>query len=580
MWSRLRSLPFPIALSALIMAVAGGIALATAQESQPTDPTLAPFAEQVEVRVVNVDVVVTDRDGQPVGGLTREDFVVLEDGRPQPITNFYVVDGIRVRGGDAGAEWEPITADSSFRRRILLLIDNNFVTKPHRDNAVNALHDYLNAKFDGTYEWGVIAVGDEVQVLEPFTSDKLRLRAALDRIKAMPTNLSRYRADREVLNDPVRVRLSQRGAASREMSGDLTDDISKSMRFESRTSAARNLQACERTAGAMIEAFRAYGHLDGKKILVWVTGGVPMLPEYGFQSGGGGGASDDGGLLEGVSGDPQLAKTQQELRQLMDRVAHEANAAQFKVYPVKVTGVQVQIAQLDPSFRSSGASINESAYSAPVEVDDNDSAQLAVALGTGGLYLTSNAVLESFDKVDRDTSTYYSLGFSPTHPDDGAFHKIAVEVKRPGLTVRARRGYVDLDEDDRLEQYLSSPLTYPKDKGTLPVTLDLQVRGPWSFQAMSSMPAKKITFVEDGEFLVGRVHIYMAIHDRAGQLVDMVRQTQDVRFPAAMKRDYMAGDFNYGLRFKLKQKGEYTISVTLRDEVTDEMGTALKSLTM
>jgi hypothetical protein len=42
----------------------------------------------------------------------------------------------------------------------------------------------------------------------------------------------------------------------------------------------------------------------------------------------------------------------------------------------------------------------------------------------------------------------------------------------------------------------------------------------------------------------------------------------------------MAGDFNYGLRFKLKQKGDYTISVTLRDEVTDEMGTALKSLTM
>ena len=264
----------------------------------------------------------------------------------------------------------------------------------------------------------------------------------------------------------------------------------------------------------------------------------------------------------------------------MDQVALEANAAQFKVYPVKVTGVQVQIAQLDPSYRSSGASINEGAFSAPIEVDDNDSAQLTVALGTGGLYLTSNAVLDSFDRVDRDTSTYYSLGFSPTHPDDGAFHKIKVEVNKPGLTVRARRGYVDLDEDDRLEQYLASPLTYPKDKGTLPVTLDLQVRGPWTFLATSSMPAKKITFVEDGEFLVGRVHIYMAIHDRAGQLVDLVRQTQDVRFPAAMRRDYMAGAFNYGLRFKLKQKGDYTISVTLRDEVTDEMGTAFKSLTM
>ena len=277
MSSRLPSRTLPIVLT---LAVAGGIALA-AQDEPPAPPALAPFAEEVEVRVVNVDVVVTDQDGQPVGDLTREDFVIYEDGKPQPITNFYVVDGIRVRSGGPGVEWEPVGADSSFRRRILLLVDNNFVNKPQRDNAINALHDYLNAKFDGTYEWGVIAVGDEVQVLEPFTSDKLRLRAALDRIKGMPTNLSRYEPEREVLNDPVRVRMSQRNAASREVSGDLTDDISKSTRFESRTAAARNLQASKRTAGAMIEAFRAYGHLDGKKILVWVTGGVPMLPEYG-----------------------------------------------------------------------------------------------------------------------------------------------------------------------------------------------------------------------------------------------------------------------------------------------------------
>src|SRR6476620_11665513 len=58
--------------------------------------TQMPVIESIEVRVVNVDVVVTDRDGKPVTGLTKEDFEILEDKRPQKITNFY-----EVRGGES-----------------------------------------------------------------------------------------------------------------------------------------------------------------------------------------------------------------------------------------------------------------------------------------------------------------------------------------------------------------------------------------------------------------------------------------------------------------------------------------------
>src|SRR5205809_6935145 len=49
------------------------------------------LVETIEVRVTNVDVVVTDRAGNPVHGLTRDDFELLENGKPQTITNFYEV---------------------------------------------------------------------------------------------------------------------------------------------------------------------------------------------------------------------------------------------------------------------------------------------------------------------------------------------------------------------------------------------------------------------------------------------------------------------------------------------------------
>lgn len=563
-------------VAAVALALLGPLGPAVAQAPPAEEPRT--FVESVDVRVVNVDVVVTDKDGQPVQGLERADFRVLEDGKPQEITNFYRVEGPRVQAGDRG-EWEVIAADSSFRRRVILLVDNNFILEPERDRAVAALQGYLDQKFDGSYEWAVVAVGDDVRVLEPFTADKLRVRAALDRVAAMPTFGSRYRMERYILNDPVRVRNAQRQAAATrgEFPGSNSDDgamdLQESMRFESKVAIAKTVQAFERTTTAMVQAFRAYANLPGNKVLVWITGGVPMLPEYGFQ---GEASTPRGGTS---SRDSELREYQTELRKLVDSVAYEANAAQFKVYPVKATGLKPQIPQADVDFRSSGATYSEAAMNSTVEVDDDDTAQLSLALGTGGLYLTSNRTIDNYETVDRDTTAYYSLGYRPSRPEDGKFHDVKVVVAdRPGLVVRARTGYVDLTADQKLEMVLATPLPFPREKGTLPLQIDVQRRDRGEIVAVAKLPSSRLTFLEQGEFYVGRVKIYLTIHDAAGNLVDLVSQEQDLKFPSAQKADALAGEFRYGLKFKLKDKGDYVISVTLRDEATDEIGTAFSNL--
>lgn len=537
-------------------------------------PTERIYGEAVEVRVVNVDVVVTDRDGQPVQGLAREDFVVFEDGRQQEITNFYRVEGTQLQSeGQDG--WQVIAPDSSFRRRVLLLVDNNFITTPERDVAVAALQGYLDQKFDGSYEWGVVSVGDDIRVLTPFTADKLRVRAALDRVRELPTFGVRYRIDRHFLNDPVRVRRAQRTKAS--SGNDLGDSqepesFQHALRFESKISVASTLQAFERTTSAMVQAFRAYGDLPGNKILVWITGGVPMLPEYGFQ--GEGSAGQD----QLSSKDTELRLWQAELRKLVDAASYEANTAQFKVYPVKATGLQPQMPQTDANYRSSGATFSEVALSSSIEVDDNDTAQLSLALGTGGLYLTSNRTLDSYESVDRDTASYYSLGYRPDRPADGKLHRVEVEVRRPGLVARSRNAYVDLSAEQKLEMVLATPLPFPREKGSLPVQVEVERRERGEVIAIAKLPSAKLTFLPEGEYFVGRVKIYLTIHDAQGNLVDLVSQQQDVRFPAAQKADALAGEFRYGLKFKLKEKGGYVVSVTLRDEATDEIGTAFSNV--
>ena len=557
------------ALAALTALAFLSPAVAPAQDPAPADPT---FGESVEVRVINVDVFVTDRDGRPVQGLAREDFEVLEDGKRQEVTNFYRVEGPRVQADGQGG-WDVITADSSFRRRVMLLLDNNFITTPERDNALAVLQGYLDQKFDSSYEWGVVAVGDEVRVLEPFTSDKLRVRAALDRIREMPTFASRYRVSRFFLNDPVRVRRAEREEAAMGSGGRAGDgQFQRSLRFESKFNVAATLGAFERTSAAMVQSFRAYSNLPGNKILIWVTGGVPMLPEYGFPG--------DAGAGKGSisSQDRELREYQTELRELVDSIAWEANAAQFKVYPIKATGLENQIPQSDVGYRSSGSSIASETFSAPVEIDDGDSAQLSVALGTGGLYLTSNRTMESFESIDRDTTAYYSLGYSPTRSEDGELHKVRVEVRKPGLVVRSRSGFVDLSPEKRLEMVLATPLPFPREKGRLPVRIEIARSGASDVLATVKVSNSLLTFVPQGDLYHGRVKVYLTIHDQIGNLVDLLSEEKDLQFPLAQHDDVLAGEFRYGLKFRLKDKGSYVVSITLRDVATDEIGTAFTNV--
>ena len=66
-----------------------------AAQATPNSPEVPKLVESIDVRVINVDVVVTDKKGNPINGLTKDDFEVLENGVAKPISNFYEVQGKR-----------------------------------------------------------------------------------------------------------------------------------------------------------------------------------------------------------------------------------------------------------------------------------------------------------------------------------------------------------------------------------------------------------------------------------------------------------------------------------------------------
>src|SRR4029077_18331526 len=179
--------------------------------------TSQPLAEKIEVNVVNVDVTVLDRHRNPAHGLTAADFEIFEDGNPQKITNFYVVEAAvpRVQGSAT-----PVAAvvEKRFRRKAILLVDNIFIDKPRRDRALAQVQRFMESRFAGDYEWAIGTIGSGMRTILPFTPDKTELVAAIDRLRRSGTLSYHDDVDRGILTDETTFRTSPgQGAQQRAM---------------------------------------------------------------------------------------------------------------------------------------------------------------------------------------------------------------------------------------------------------------------------------------------------------------------------------------------------------------------------
>lgn len=540
------------------------ILLASALFAQNPDK-LPPLVERIDVSVTNVDVVVTDKSGKPISGLSRDEFEIFEDGRPQKLTNFYAIQDATVSQATKEDDSEGSIDPDQFRRKIVLIVDNNFIQKPNRDAALARLDEFVDTHAKANCQWTLIAIGRTVATLQPFTSSRAEMHAALVRARRLPVFDEQRQLDREILSDPVRRSGLIEGASG-------GNDFGQTVRFRSREQTRRNLNATLSTARAVIQTCRAFSAAEGKKVIVLVTGGMEMNTTF---------------QAYDTQDDRILSDMKLETERALDTIVHEANAANVNLYVVNARNRATQAQQHDVVNRSAGinpgavGSLQDAMGSGPIDTTDIDSSSRLLASGTGGLYLPANNVARALQRVDEETSTYYSLGFSPPHGDDGVYHHIQVRVKRGGLHVRHREGFRNISMNERLEQSLLSPMSFPKDRGELPVKLVVGIpdsrRRELVVPVTAELPMKMLTIVPHDGAYAGRVHIYLSIYDRDGNNVGYHHFIQDLNVDRDDYECVGRSSFRYHTMIGLKP-GSFTILVTLRDDVTNEMGTATHNL--
>ncbi|MDQ5870906.1 MAG: VWA domain-containing protein [Acidobacteriota bacterium] len=532
---------------ALVAAFSTGPAVA---QDQP-----AGFTEQVEVRVMDLDVVVTDRDGKPVRDLKREDFTVRLGGKVVPIDYFARVDAGAIHVPDlATASPEQVLAPPErtepvyLPRYFLIYVDLGHMSPVWKRRALEPLRD-LVARFGPNDHGRVLMFDRRSTVLTEWTSKKEALLAALsgvDKTVGMSRLISERQARNSIdhppgLTPPQRSRyvefvVSQYTAEARAATRDLLRDVESGL--------------------------AALAPLAGKKSFLFVSGGFDFQP----------------GLAMGAYGLGRsgfLTRDSRNLSAELDAIVKRANASEITFYAMDARGLDERTDLGDASDPLPDLSLPEKRDFSSLALHDSQQGMVHLAHETGGIALmNTNDLGAGLSRVHEDTSSYYSIGVTLSKLPSAAYQNVRVEVSRPGVVVRTRRGYAAMSEADRARDRVQATLRTNLRYSAIPVTMRTgkadRKGGRYTLPIFVTIPASGLTFLAEGGSRRATADVYVAAMDDQGRMSEISRNDATFTLPAG-------GDETTPLVHSatlLIRKGKHRIVVNVRDKVTGKMGTA------
>ncbi|MEM1204349.1 MAG: VWA domain-containing protein [Acidobacteriota bacterium] len=422
-------------------------ALAVLVLSPPVGATEGePFEDSSAVTLVEVPVNVVNRDGEPVRGLTLEDFQVFDDGKRQDLAGLEVIDLEVLQPSRAEVKRTVQRLPAVARRHFLMLFDLSFSSPASIVRARKAARDFVLDHLHPTDLAAVATFSIEQgpQLLITFTPDRAQLARAIDTLGAPGLTQRGHVVDplRFVIEPPTLVTGFDDQLDSTNSSGSATDvavsqylSIIQMQRQRSeRTFQSRRISAWSRALGDMA---RSLASMQGRKHVVYFSEGF------------------DGSLLLGrdasrsnVEAQQQQFYREQGLLQLVDQDRTFGSSAlqgdisemleQFRRADCLIQAVD--IAGLRPETSVSGMSAN----AVSPRLNDQTDALFYVSDATGGtLFEDANDLGRQLSKVLERNSVTYVLSYYPKDLEaNGKYHKLKVKSDLPrGTRLSHRAGY-------------------------------------------------------------------------------------------------------------------------------------------
>jgi VWFA-related protein len=541
-----------------------------ASRTQPAPPRQEPDDEVVRIstNLVQVDAVVTDRNGKQVTDLTADEIQILEDGKPQKISNFSFVNSgsktpATIPGKPASADKNAVSLPPTrlrpeqVRRTIALVVDDLGLSFNSTYYVRHAVKKFIDEQMQEGDLVAIIRTGAGIGALQQFTSDKRMLYAAMERIKWNPSGRGGIGAFAPLTGAQTNVTMATEDG---EPPSDAAAELDR-LREETFTVG---------TLGALNYVVTGLRELPGRKSVLLVSDGIQM-----FDS-----------LSRATN-----FRTQQALTSLIDL----ANRASVVIYTLDARGLQTTglTAEDNTTGMSDEAMRNASTQRANM-IFESQSGLIHMAEQTGGIaFRNSNDLSGGIKRVLEDQTSYYLVGYRPDESTFDqktgrrTFHKLELKVTRPGrFLVRMRKGFFGITDDEARPQIAATPqqqilraLTSPF--GAEGVHLRLtslfghDAKLGSFMRSLLHVDAGDLTFTDQpGGFHQAEFDVMAITFGDNGSVVNQVGKTYSVRLPDKSYQRMLNEGFVYFVTVFVKKPGAYQLRAALRDHGSERVGSA------
>jgi VWFA-related protein len=543
-------------------------------QRRPTPPATEPQqpaqpADEETVRIttnlVQVDAVVT-KDGKPVTDLKPEELQILEDGKPQKITNLSYIALDSPAPSKPAEPSKPVDKNAppvppvrlrpdQVHRTMALVVDDLGLSFESTNFVRRALKKFLDQQMQPNDLVAIMRTSGGIGALQQFTTDKRQLYAAVEKVKWNPMGRGGVSAiapmEAPLLPDAPLPSLS--GTTPAEDLDQFREDL-----------------FAVGTLGTINYIVKGLREMPGRKSVVLISDGFKIFNRS-----------------EPEGSDRILMA----LRQLTDL----ANRASVVIYTMDARGLQyLGLSAADSTNGMSADDVEQKLSNRRSDFFESQNGLIYLAQQTGGIAFRNNNDLNAgIKRVIDDQQGYYLIGY---RPDESTFekvsgrrkfHKLSLKVTRPGkFSVRMRNGFYGVtDEDSRpavaqtRAQQLIGAITSPFGSAGVRLRLtSLFANDPILGSIMRSIVhvnARDLTFIEQPDGWHQAVFDVLAItFGDNGVVIDQLARTQTMRIRGKTYENILKEGFTYNITVPVKRPGAYQLRTALRDTGTERVGSA------
>ncbi len=522
---------------------------------------------RINTQLVQIDAVVTGKNGAHMDDLTEDDFELFVDGKKQPLSYFKLV---RTVTNPTPVE-EPKKADKNnpalppsttaikqvtpeqVSRTVAFVVDDLGMSFESMHFAREALKKFVARQMQDGDLVGIIRTGKGMGAMQQFTADRRVLTTAIEKLTWNPFG-------RDMIP-----RFGVQFGQPQQGQGESDDQFAQRQDSYERTEDFRETVFTVGTLGAVNFVVRGLRELPGRKMVILLSDGFRLF-----------GRDRD---------NPQALES---LRRLTDL----ANRSSVVIYTIDTRG-------LLPLTPDAAANMNgmtpqqmtQQMSNASQQMFDTQDGLVALARETGGFaVLNNNDINLGVTRVMKDNESYYLLGFDPDdeHFDvkyRNKYHAIKVKLKRPGLQVRTRSGYYGVPETlarevpKTREQQILHALYSPF--GARDLTMQMtsfffnSEKGGSFVRSLLHIDSSKLTFsdAENGE-KTAKLEIVTFTFDENGKTVENYGRAFGLRFNEAEYKRVLKQGLVYQHDTPILKPGAYQFKIVLRDAPAEKLGAA------